>query len=821
MTTATRTPPTTEPTASAPYWDEQLPDGRARFRAKIGGLHCSLCTGTIEKALGQHPGVQKVAVSLTHEQALVEYDSTRVKPGELFDTLKDIGYTVWDPRKLRPFEEEEADLVREGKRLLGAIGFSLISIALIFQAQGWWSVLVPAVVGLSLATVAFLILRSEGLWRAVSGVAALVVVFAGVLVVKRSGAIDAWIPWLVGAFAVGVTLGLAQHILVMAFQSLRRGILNQHVLLEAGAFAGIIGGVIGLVLLPANYPTAPFFAVSVLVVNYHLFSEWLSLLVKTRSSQAVKRLLDLQPDMARVVRDGAEREVPIEAVATGDLVRIRPGERVPVDGAVVSGHSSVDQSLVTGEPVPEEKAAGDSVIGGSINGLGTLLVKVTAVGEESFLQQVVRHVEDARALKPGILHLVDQILRVYAPLVLSLSALSFVGWTVATWLLSGEADLSRAVFAGLSVLVMGYPCAVGIAAPLSIVRGAGEAADQGIIMRTGEAFQTFRLVQQIVLDKTGTLTVGRPVVREIAALGDENELLALAAAAEASSEHPLGQAVLGAALEHRVPLPNVEDFEALSGRGVSALIGASRVRVGRPAYLQENGIDLDPLEARMAELEAAGNTVVAVSRDSELLGAIALSDELRADAIETVTELKRARLTLILVTGDNSRVAKRVAEQLGIDRIYAGVLPGRKAEIVRELQQRGRVAMVGDGINDAPALMQADVGIAMGGGTDIALESADIIIVTNRLRSILTAREISRWSYRKVKQNVALAFLFNGVGIPAAATGLVYPVWAMVAMAASVSSIFVNSLWGRPALFFDAILSVAVNQPANPRSRSR
>jgi heavy metal translocating P-type ATPase len=808
MATSTQTP-ITKPTGSAPYSAEQLPDGRARFRAKIGGLHCSLCTGTIEKALGQHPGVEKVAVSLTHEQALVEYDSTIVQPDELLETLKELGYTVWDPRKLRPYEEEEADLVREGKRLLVAIGFSLISIALIFQAQGWWSVLVPAVVGVSLATVGFLILRGEGFWRAVSGVAALVVVFAGVLVVKSTGAIDAWIPWLVGAFAIGVTFGLAQHILLMAFQSLRRGILNQHVLLEAGAFAGTIGGLIGLIFQPANYPTAPFFAVSVLVVNYHLFSGWLSLLVKTRSSQAVKRLLDLQPETARVVvREGVETEVPIEVVAVGDLVRIRPGERIPVDGVVVSGHSSVDQSLVTGEPVPAEKKVGETVIGGSINGLGTLLVKVTAVGEESFLQQVVRHVEDARALKPGILHLVDRILRVYAPLVLIFSALSVVGWTLGSWLITGQADLQRGVFAGLSVLVMGYPCAVGIAAPLSIVRGAGEAAQHGIIMRTGEAFQAYRLVQQIALDKTGTLTVGRPVVHEIAALMDENELLAMAAAAEASSEHPLGQAVLDAALERQLALSDVEDFEAIGGLGVSAQIGGVRLRVGSPRYLQESGVDIGPLQARIAELEQAGNTVVLVSRDGELLGAIALGDALREDAVETVAALQREGVKAILVTGDNPRAAQRVAEQVGIKRVYADVLPGRKAEIIRELQRDGRVAMVGDGINDAPALMQADVGIAMGAGTDIAIESADIIVLGASLRPILVAREISRWSYRKVKQNVALAFLFNGIGIPAAATGLVYPVWAMVAMAVSVSSIFINSLWGRPALFFDAILSV-------------
>ena len=794
--------------AAAPYWAEEIDSEHARFRAKIGGLHCSLCTGTIEKALGREPGVEKVAVSLTHEQALVEYNPTKVTPEELLETLKDIGYTIWDPRKVRAFEEEEADLVREGKRLLTVIGFSLISIALIFTASGWWSILVPAVVGLSFAAVAFLILRSEGLWKALAGTGILAVLFVGAVIVRDLGFTTPWIPWIVGAFAFIVVFGVAHHILSMAFQSLRRGILNQHVMLEAGAFAGIAGGLIGLVLHPAGYPTAPFFAVAVLVVNYHIFSEWLSLLVKTRSSQAVKRLLDLQPDTARVVSDGQEREVPIGEVQVGDLVRVRPGERVPVDGEVMRGHSSVDQSLVTGEPVPVEKAEGDTVVGGSINGLGTLLIKVTAVGEESFLQQVVRHVEDARALKPGLLHLVDRILRVYAPLVLSLSVLSFIGWTLGSWLITGHADLSRAVFAGLSVLVMGYPCAVGIAAPLSIVRGAGEAADQGVIMRTGEAFQGFRLVRYIVLDKTGTLTVGKPVVRELDALGDRDELLRLAAAAEAASEHPLGQAVLTAALDRGLEVPAVEDFQSITGLGISGVIDGARVRVGRPAYLEEHGIDPAPLQERIVELESVGYTVIAVSRDRQLLGLIALGDELRADAVEAVAAMKAAGMIPVLVTGDNASAAERVADQVGIERVFAGVLPGGKAEIVRDLQAKGRVAMVGDGINDAPALMQAEVGIAMGGGTDIAIEAADIIILGNRLSSILVARDISRHSYRKTQQNVALAFLFNGIGIPAAATGLVYPVWAMIAMALSVSTIFINSLWGRPSLFFDAILSV-------------
>jgi heavy metal translocating P-type ATPase len=801
---------TTEPTASTPYWVEERPasGGRSRFLAKISGLHCSLCTGTIEKALGRLPGVHKVAVSLTHEQALVEFDPAAVTPQDILRTLKDIGYSVYDPRKIRPYEEEEAELAREGKRLLAAIGLSLITIAMILQVRGAWLLLLDGVVGLTLGTLPFLILRSQGLARAGLGTAGFAAAAALVVAVKASGMFEPAGPWIVGGFAVFVVFGLAGHFLRMAFQSIRRGILNQHGLLEFGAFAGLAGGTIGLVLRRPDYPTAPFFAVAVLIVNYHLFSEWLSLLVKTRSSQAVKRLLDLQPDTARVVRGDRELEVGIAEVTVGDLVRVRPGERVPVDGRVMTGRSGVDESLVTGEPMPVEKTEGAAVIGGSINGLGTLLIRVTAVGAETFLQQVVRHVEDARALKPGILHLVDRILRVYAPAVLSLSALSFIWWTIGAWWLTGQPDLERAVFAALSVLVMGYPCAVGIAAPLSIVRGAGEAADRGILMRTGEAFQAFRLVRHIVLDKTGTVTVGRPVVKEVVDLRDADELLALAAAAEASSEHPLGRATLDAALDRGLRIPAVEEFEAVAGRGVAARVNGRRVLVGRAVYLEDNGVDVSPLRRRIAELEVVGQTVVVIGRDRELLGALGFADELRPDAQAAVSAMKDAGMTPVLVTGDNEGAAGRVAAELGIEKVHAGVLPGEKAEIVRRLQQDGPVAMVGDGINDAPALMQADVGIAMGAGTDIAIESADIVIIGNQLQAVVIAREISRWSYRKTKQNVVLAFLFNGLGIPAAATGLVYPVWAMVAMAASVTSIFINALWGRPSLFFDAVLSV-------------
>lgn len=805
MTTAT-----TVQDSPAP-WSEEPSErpGRARIRARIGGLHCSLCTGTIEKALGRQKGVDKVAVSLTHEQALVEYNPQTVTPDALLQTLRDIGYTIHDPNKLRPFEEEERELVTEGRRFLTATAFSLLSIALITDPAGYLSLVLPSLATVSLVAFVFLVLRARGLWPAIAGAGGLGVLTVGLLALKSEGTLSGFTPWIVGGLAAALVFGVARHILFMAAQALRRGILNQHVLLEAGAFAGLAGGVIGLVLDRPGYPTAPFFAVAVMVATYHIFSEWLSLIVKTRSSQAVKRLLDLQPDTARIQRDGHEVEVALGEVAQGDLVRVRPGEHLPVDGEVVDGRSAVDQSLVTGEPMPVERQTGDTVIGGTINGNGTLLVRVTAVGAESFLQRVAREVEDARALKPGLLHLVDRVLRVYTPVVLTISIFSFLGWAVLPQVLGFPPDLQRAVFAGLSVLVMGYPCAVGISAPLSIVRGAGEAAEKGILMRTGEAFQGYRLVRQIAFDKTGTLTEGQPRVHEVEMVsGDRDHLLTLAAAVEAASEHPLAEAVVEEAFAAGLTPPEAETFEATPGKGVVARIDGRDILVGSPRFLTERGVDLKPLVQRIGELEDMGRTVVAVTRDGELIGLLAFGDAPRDEAAPTIAKLRDAGIRTMLITGDNQRTAARVAEELGLDEVHAEVLPGEKAALIRELQKRGRTAMVGDGINDAPALMQADVGIAMGSGTDIAIDAADIIILNNRISNVVEGREISRQGYRKMVQNVSLAFLFNGIGVPLAATGLLYPVWAMVAMAASVTAIFVNSLWGRPQLFVDAILSV-------------
>jgi heavy metal translocating P-type ATPase len=753
--------------ADTKFWEDEATsaEGHARVKAKVGGMHCTLCTGIVERALREQPGVQRVSVSLPHEQALIEYDRERVRLEQLLGMLRDLGFAIGDRRAARSAPEDTSALVSEGRRLLALFCLSAVTVPLMFLEM----------------------------WNQVGG----------------------WVAWVVGAFAI-LTFVLAPQLLVMTLESRQRGLLSQAPVVRASALGGLVGGVIGVVFRPEHYPTGGFFAVTVLVVAYYTFSRWLALLVRTHSSHSVEKLLELQPDTVRLVRDGQEGEVPLKAVGVGDRIRVRPGERVPIDGRVASGRSAMDESLVTGESVPQQKREGDEVIGGSINGSGTLLVEVTRVGKDTFLQRVIRSVEDARALKPRILDLVARVLKVYVPSVLWLAALAAVFWVVVPALWGDGPELDRAVFATLSVLIMAYPCAVGMAAPLALVRGSGDAAERGIVLRTGEAFQTFGSVTRIVFDKTGTLTEGAFTVREVEATGDRDRLLALAAAAEASSEHPVGAAIVAAARERGLALGAAQEFEAISGHGVRATIDGAAVLVGRPSFVAERVGHLGGLAERVAALEQAGRTVVGVSRDGEILGLIALGDQIRAEARAAVDEMKRQGITPVLVTGDNRPAAERVARELAIDDVRAEVLPDGKAEIVRDLQRHGRVAMVGDGINDAPALTQADVGIAMGSGTDIAIESADVIIVGNRLEAVLTARDIGRRSYRRLQQNVVLAFLFNGVGVPLAATGLLYPIWAMVVMIVSVTAVLANSMRGKWSMMFSTLRDVAKRQVYQP-----
>jgi heavy metal translocating P-type ATPase len=718
-----------------------------KLQVKIGGMACSFCVETIKKGLGRTDGVAEVNVSLAHEEALISYDPSLVTATTLTDTLRSLGYTVRDPNKVRTFEEEEAELARERDRLIVA------------GAAAW---------------IGFM-----------------------VMLLMWVGRHHPLAHWFMAALAITIVFGPGLYILTMAWASVRRRILNQHVLMEIAAFAGLAGGAIGL--YNPIFKSYEFFGVSVFVAAYHILGGYTSLLVRTRASQAVKKLLSLRPPTARVVRGGIETEIPIAEVRKDDLVRVRPGEQVPVDSVVVEGASAVNESLVTGEPLPREKVPGHAVIGGSVNQSGTLLVRVTRVGEESFLEQVARHIQEARALKPGILLLLDRILNYFVPGVLAVALLAFVFWTFGAWALGGTPDWERAVLAALAVLVMGYPCALGMATPLAMIRGGGEAARQGILMRSAASFQTFKDVTVVVLDKTGTITHGEPRVVDVAPAHGftVDGLLALAASAEQVSEHPLGQAVVKAARARQLRLERVEDFEAVPGKGVRARVAGKPVLVGTLRFLEESGIETG-LAQPVAKREERAQTVVLVGVEGRAAGFIALADTAKPDAAEAIARFRAAGIEPVMITGDNERTALAVAEQVGITVVMAQVLPPDKAARVRELQRQGkRVAMIGDGINDAPALMQADVGLAIGAGTDIAIESADVVLVGERLSAAVDAYHIARRTYGKTVQNLSLAFSFNGIGVPLATTGLVMPIWAMIAMAASVTTVLLNSFSGR------------------------
>ena len=720
-----------------------------KLQIKLGGMQCSFCTNTIRQALTRMNGVQEVGVSLAHEEALIEYNPSIITSVKIKDTLKSLGFKVRDPNKIRSFEEEEKELRIERNRLF--VAAFLTSVSLVFMTFMW--------LGLTVS----------------------------------------WMP-LVMLFLALFTMAIpGGYILRMAFASIRRGILNQHVLLEFAAFAGFLGGIFGF-FIPA-WPIGDFFAVSVFVTSYHVLSGYVSLLVRTRSSQAIKKLMDLQPATARVIKEnGIDEEISIDLINPGDIVRVRSGESIPVDGIVIEGTSTVDQSLVTGESVPVYKQKGDQIIGGSINQYGTLTVKVSKIGSESFLQQIAQHIQEARALKPGIVILIDHVLKYFVKIVLFAALLAFFLWTVVAWLIVGEFNIERAIFALLAVLVMGYPCALGMATPLAMIRGSGIAAQKGILLRSGEAFQVFKDINKIIFDKTGTLTIGKPQVIQIytTANYNENDLLAKAASIELGSDHPLGKAIVNYVIKKKIDLLPVDNFQTSVGYGVQGIINNKPILVGNYRFMKENNVTIDDLHDRMKEFQNQGQTVILVSENENPMGLITIGDRLKKESHEAIELLHKEGFETLIISGDNLRVTRTIAKKLGIKEILAEVLPQEKALKIRELQARGeRVAMVGDGINDAPALMQADIGIAIGAGTDIAIESADIILVTDDLRKILDAYHIGKSSYYKTLQNIILAFGFNAIGIGTAMAGVVHPIWAMIAMALSVSTVLINSFAGK------------------------
>jgi Cu+-exporting ATPase len=551
--------------------------------------------------------------------------------------------------------------------------------------------------------------------------------------------------------------------------------------------------------------------VAAMIMAFHLTGRYVETKARGRTSAAIQKLLSLEAKTARVERDGREIEVAIGEVEVGDLLVVRPGEKIPTDGEVVGGHSAVDESLATGESMPVEKREGDRVIGATINKQGLLRVRATGVGEDTFLAHVIRMVEEAQGSKVPIQQFADRVTAVFVPAVLALATATFLAWLAFPGVFRGLAEwaagflpwvdpslgrLSLAIFAAVAVLVIACPCALGLATPTALMVGTGMGAESGILFRSGAAIQTLEEIDTIVLDKTGTVTQGRPGVTDVipAAGWDEASLLRRAAAAESGSEHPLGQAIVAHARALGIEPSGLESFEARVGRGVRARVAGSSVLVGSARLLTDEGVESQAAAAELARLEDEARTAMLVAVDGRLAGVIAVADRLKEDSRQAIAQLKSFGLQTVMLTGDNERTARAIAREVGIDRVLAEVLPEQKVDEVRRLQGEGRkVAMVGDGINDAPALKQANVGIAIGTGTDIAIEAADVTLVQGELSAVVRAIRLSRATFRKIRQNLFWAYFYNVIAIPIAILGFLHPVIAEAAMAFSSVNVVMNA----------------------------
>ena len=589
------------------------------------------------------------------------------------------------------------------------------------------------------------------------------------------GSVTGWIQL---ALATPVVLWGGWPFFERGYASFVHRSLNMFTLISIGTAAAYLYS-LAAVIFPGFFPPGLYFESAAMITVLVLLGQVLELRARSQTSGALQALLGLAPKTARRIAaaDGQETDVPLAEVAIGDLLRIRPGEKVPVDGVVVEGSSSVNESMVTGEPIPNEKAAGAKVVGGTINGTGTLVMKAERVGSATLLAQIVKMVGEAQRTRAPIQRLADRVSSIFVPAVLTVAAITFVWWAV----LGPQPRYAHALVNAVSVLIIACPCALGLATPMSIMVGTGRGATEGILVRNAEALETLEKVTTLVVDKTGTLTEGKPQLSKIIAAedGDEDQVLQAAASLEKASEHPLAAAILGAARDRGLELRPVSDFASLTGKGISGTIDGKKVAAGNAALMSDLGVSSPAIEAQAEAERQGGQTVMFVAIDSRLAGLLAVADPIRESTMPAVKALKRAGIHVVMVTGDSQTTAEALAQRLGIA-CEAEVLPAQKAEVVKRLQQDGAVvAMAGDGINDAPALAQAQVGIAMGTGTDVAIESGGIVLVKGDLGGILKARRLSQRVMRNIRQNLFFAFIYNALGVPLAA-GILYPFFGLL-----------------------------------------
>ncbi len=574
-----------------------------------------------------------------------------------------------------------------------------------------------------------------------------------------------------------------------AYLSLKNLKINMDVLVATGVLAGWAYGAIAIFIPTIAEEGVAYLEIAVGILAFVLLGKYMEDYIRRRSAASIRKLLELKPTMARVLLDGKEIELPIEDVQVGTMILVKPGEKIPIDGVVTAGYSSVDEKLLTGESIPVEKSVGNEVIGGTINKNGVLTIRATRVGDDTALSQIVRLVEEAQASSAPIQKFADRIVGKFVLIVFTVAAVSFAYWYITT-------GFAAAFFALLAVLLIACPCTLGIATPTAILAGVGKGAEYGVLLRSGEYVEKARKLTTVVFDKTGTLTKGEPSVTDVKPFGNfaETDVLRYAAVAEKGSEHPLADAILRKAKESNMTLTDVESFEALPGRGVKCTFEGRTILLGNRKLMQEKSVPIEPLEDTLAMLESQGKTAMLLAVDGEPAGIVAAMDTVKDNAAEAVTQLKDMKLEVAMLTGDNERTAQAIAKELGIETIIANVLPWQKQDAIKKLQSEKKVvAMVGDGINDAPALAQADIGIAIGSGTDIAKETGGIVLIRDDLRDVVIAIELSKKTMRKINTNLFWAFAYNVIMIPVAAAGLLNPMYAAGAMAISSLTVVSNS----------------------------
>ena len=763
----------------------------------VSGMSCASCQARIQSTLAHQPGVKDANVNLMTHEATVSYDPSVSSPVALVDAIKQTGYGASLPRT----EAAPADEQEEQDRAHRQEYLELRRKALVSLITG----VVAMVLSMPLmATVA----HSHGGQAADP--------FMRLVMTWLNPALERALPWLYAVdpqilsyILLGMTvlvMGWAgSHFYTRAWAAFRHHAADMNTLIAVGTGAAFLFSVVatvapGLFLSQGVNPDVYYEAV-IIIIALVLLGNMMEARAKGHTASALRTLIGLQPKTARVVRNGAESDVPIGEVREGDIVIVRPGERIPVDGEITTGSSSVDESMLTGESLPVQKGVGDRVIGATINKTGSFHYRATTLGADSVLAHIVKLMRAAQGSRAPIQRLADRISAVFVPVVLSISVATFVAW----FILAPEGSALLALAASVAVLIIACPCAMGLAVPTAVMVSTGEGAELGILIKGGEALQKAQALQTIVLDKTGTVTEGQPTVTEVilgpSATQSENTLLALVASLETASEHPLGQAIVTFASQRALQLSSVEDFEAKSGRGAIGQVNGSNVAVGNQLLMRELSADPAPLLADAQRLASEGKTPMFVAIDGQLAGLIAVADPIKQTSPAAVRRLVAMGLEVVMLTGDNRRTAEAIASQAGISHVIADVLPEGKVAEIKKLQESGKVvAMVGDGINDAPALAQADIGIAIGTGTDIAMEASDITLMRGDLTSIVDAVALSRATMRVMKQNLFWAFIYNVICIPVAA-GVLYPlgillspILASAAMAFSSTSVVLNSL---------------------------